>query len=679
MTDSNQTNPDDDKPGPDPKQRPEKEKEKRNPMRFSFFWVMMVLLAVLIMGQFLAGKPEGPTNTQFRQWVEEGRLRKLFVSPKRMRGEYRETTETGEERWVRFTLPRVTLEGDIAYLRDNNVNYTPEDDSEGLWQMLWWIFPLAIIIGFWIFMMRKMNPSQQVMSFGKSKAKVYAEKEVQVNFSDVAGIDEAVEEVKEIVDFLMEPEKFQALGARIPKGVLLLGAPGTGKTLLARAVAGEAQVPFFSLSGSDFVEMFVGVGASRVRDLFKQAVAQAPCIVFIDELDALGKSRGVSPVSNDEREQTLNALLVEMDGFDPNSGVIIMAATNRPEILDQALMRPGRFDRQIVVDKPDKKGREQILQVHAHDVKLDDSVDLALIAARTPGFAGADLANVINEAALLAARRDKKTVTMGELEEAIDRTIAGLQKKRNLMTEKEKEIVAYHESGHALVASMLPDCDPVHRISIIPRGMGSLGHTLQLPTDERYLLTVDELRSRMAVLLGGRAAEMIVFGQVSTGAQNDLERCSKMARRMVTEFGMSERMGPVSYEQERRSFLGWDPNGGRREYSEETGREIDEEVKILVMAAEDLALETLKDHRDFLERLAVRLAEVELIDREELEEILGIDSKAGEEAEPPETPAPTVSEAPPVDEAPAVDEAPPVDDPVTESGDEFDPGDEVER
>jgi len=489
MTDSDQTSPDDDQPQPDPKPRPEKEKEKRNPMRFSFFWVMMVLLAVLIMGQFLAGKPEGPTNAEFRKWVDEGRLRKLFVSKLRMRGEYRETTETGEERWVRFTLPRVTLEGDIKYLADNNVNYTPEDDSEGLWQMVWWIFPLAIIIGFWIFMMRKMNPSQQVMSFGKSKAKVYAEKEVQVDFSDVAGIDEAVEEVKEIVDFLMEPEKFQALGARIPKGVLLLGAPGTGKTLLARAVAGEAQVPFFSLSGSDFVEMFVGVGASRVRDLFKQAVAQAPCIVFIDELDALGKSRGVSPVSNDEREQTLNALLVEMDGFDPNSGVIIMAATNRPEILDQALMRPGRFDRQIVVDKPDKKGREQILKVHAHNVKLHEDVDLALIAARTPGFAGADLANVINEAALLAARRDRKSVTMGELEEAIDRTIAGLQKKRNLMTEKEKEIVAYHESGHALVATLLPDCDPVHRISIIPRGMGSLGHTLQLPTDERFLLT----------------------------------------------------------------------------------------------------------------------------------------------------------------------------------------------
>jgi cell division protease FtsH len=635
-----------DRPGPDVKQRPEKEKEKKSPFRFSFFWVMMVLLAVLIMGQFFAGKPDGLSNLEFKRCVEEGRIRKLYVSAKRMRGEYRDTApDTGEERWVRFTRPRVTLEGDINYLEDKNVDYHAEDDSDGLWQMLWWIFPLAIIIGFWIFMMRKMNPSQQVMSFGKSKAKIYAEKEIQVDFGDVAGIDEAVEEVKEIVDFLREPEKFQALGARIPKGVLLLGAPGTGKTLLARAVAGEAEVPFFSLSGSDFVEMFVGVGASRVRDLFKQAGQQAPCIVFIDELDALGKSRGVSPVSNDEREQTLNALLVEMDGFEPNSGVIIMAATNRPEILDQALMRPGRFDRQIVVDKPDIKGRELILEVHARAVKLGDDVDLAVIAARTPGFAGADLANIINESALLAARRDKSAVSMNELEEAIDRTIAGLEKKKNLMTAKEKEIVAYHESGHALVSSMLPECDPVHRISIIPRGMGSLGHTLYLPTDERYLLTVVELKNRMASLLGGRAAEIVVFGQVSTGAQNDLERCSKLARRMVTEYGMSEKMGAVSYEAERRSYLGWDPNGGKRDYSEETGREIDEEVKILVTAAEDLALKTLKDNRDLLERIAIRLAEVELIDREELEELLGFDKAIDDPDEPPTVPEPAAPEA----------------------------------
>ncbi len=637
MTDSDQTSRDDQQPGHDPKQRPDD--RKKGPARFSFFWVMMVLLAVLITGQFFAGKPDGPKHSEFKKWVEEGRLRNLVVSGKKMSGEYREKTDSGEDRWVAFTMPRVTLEGDIAYLRENNVDYTPESDTDGLLGVIWWIFPVAILIGFWIFMMRKMNPGQQVMSFGKSKAKVYAEKEVQVNFGDVAGIDEAVDEVKEIVDFLREPEKFQALGARIPKGVLLLGAPGTGKTLLARAVAGEAEVPFFSLSGSDFVEMFVGVGASRVRDLFKQAVQQSPCIVFIDELDALGKSRGVSPVSNDEREQTLNALLVEMDGFDANSGVIIMAATNRPEILDQALMRPGRFDRQIVVDKPDIKGRELILRVHARAVKLDPDVDLAVIAARTPGFAGADLANIINESALLAARRDKSSVTMDELEEAIDRTIAGLEKKKHLMTEKEKEIVAYHESGHALVASLLPECDPVHRISIIPRGMGSLGHTLQLPTDERYLLTLEELKNRMAVLLGGRAAEMIIFGQVTTGAQNDLERCSKMARRMVTEFGMSERMGPVSYEQERRSYLGWDPNGGKRDYSEETGREIDEEVKIFVTAAEDLALTTLKDNRDLLERIAIRLAEIELIDRDEFEEILGIEKKASAPDAVPETPA----------------------------------------
>jgi cell division protease FtsH len=624
MTDNDDRNDDETDPKESDGQKPRPDREKKSPARFSFFWVLMVLFAVLLMGQFFTGQPEGPTNTEYRDWVQSGKARNIVVSRNQIRGEHQETAESGEQRWVPFNLPRVTLESEVEFLDDLKVPYRREADRDSIWTMLWWLLPLGAIIVFWIFMMRKMNPGQQVMSFGKSKAKIYAEKEVQVDFDDVAGIEEAVEEVREIVDFLKEPEKYQTLGARIPKGVLLLGAPGTGKTLLARAVAGEAQVPFFSLSGSDFVEMFVGVGASRVRDLFKQAAQHAPCIVFIDELDALGKTRGVSPVSNDEREQTLNALLVEMDGFDANSGVIIMAATNRPEILDQALMRPGRFDRQIVVDKPDIRGREAILVVHARNVKLDEDVDLGVIAARTPGFAGADLANVINEAALLAARRDKSTVTMDELEEAIDRSIAGLEKKKRLMTGKEKEIVAYHEAGHALVASLLPHCDPVHRISIIPRGMGSLGHTLQLPTDERYLLTVDELRNRMGVLLGGRAAEIVIFGQVSTGAQNDLERCSKMARRMVTEFGMSERMGPVSYEAEQRSFLGWDPSAGRRDYSEQTGREIDEEVKLLIIAAEDLAVRTLEENRELLEKIAVRLAEVELIEREELEEILGV-------------------------------------------------------
>jgi cell division protease FtsH len=612
--------------------------------------VLLAIVAALLLSQFLTPSPERITWPKFVELVDGGRVRKVVVTPRLIAGEYRDTggakdareaATTDEAQWKPFRFPRVTQEGDVQYLNQKGVEYKSDEDSDALVTMLYWLGPLLLLlVVVWIVIMRRANPSQQVMSFGKSKAKIYAEKEVQVDFGDVAGVDEAVEEVREIVDFLQNPKKFQALGARIPKGVLLLGSPGTGKTLLARAVAGEAKVPFFSLSGSDFVEMFVGVGASRVRDLFKQAVQHAPCIVFIDELDALGKTRGVSPVSNDEREQTLNALLVEMDGFEANSGVIIMAATNRPEILDAALMRPGRFDRQIVVDKPDIKGREAILRVHARQVKLGPTVDLAVIAARTPGFAGADLANVINEAALLAARRDRKDVSMAELEESIDRTMAGLEKKKRLMTVKEKEIVAYHEAGHALLASKLPHCDPVHRISIIPRGMGSLGHTLQLPTDERYLLTVDELNSRIAVLLGGRAAEIVVFGQVSTGAQNDLERVSKMARRMVTEFGMSERLGAVSYEQERKSLL-WTEGMSGKDYSEQTAREIDEEVKRVVTEAETLALSTLTEHRSTLERIATRLIEVELIDREELGAILdGRPTAPAAPAAPPPLPPP---------------------------------------
>jgi len=620
---------------------------KKSP-RFSFGWVVLVLLLVLLVSQFLAPKPKRPTWPEFQEWVAQGQVEDVVVTKPRIFGKH--ITGAGEgavEQYEHFEFPRVTDQAlDIAVLDAAKVPWRSEIESDGFGGIIFWFLPLLVIAGILIFLMRRMNPGQQVMSFGKSKARIYAEKEVKVNFGDVAGIEEAVEEVREIVDFLREPEKFQSLGARIPKGVLLLGAPGTGKTLLARAVAGEAEVPFFTLSGSDFVEMFVGVGASRVRDLFKQAAQTAPCIVFIDELDALGKTRGTSPVSNDEREQTLNALLVEMDGFDENSGVIIMAATNRPEILDAALMRPGRFDRQIVVDKPDIRGREAILGVHAKSVKLDDEVDLKVIAARTPGFAGADLANVINEAALLAARREKKSVTMDELEEAIDRTIVGLEKKKRLMTKKDKEIVAYHEAGHALVAAKLPHTDPVHRISIIPRGMGSLGHTLQLPTDERYLLTFDELSSRMAELLGGRAAEIVIYGQVSTGAHNDIERVSKMARRMVTEYGMSEKMGPISWEQEQRSFLWADGTGSKRDFSEVTGREIDQEVKRVVEAAERLAIDTLTEHRDLLETIGQRLIEVELIEAEEFRQLIGETEEEPSPADAPE-PGEATKEEPP--------------------------------
>ncbi|HEX7118835.1 MAG TPA: ATP-dependent zinc metalloprotease FtsH, partial [Longimicrobiales bacterium] len=482
-----------------------------------------------------------------------------------------------------------------------------------------------------------------VMSFARSKAKIYADDDVKVSFGDVAGVDEAEEELKEIVEFLKTPKKYTSIGGKIPKGVLLVGPPGTGKTLLARAVAGEAKVPFFSLSGSEFVEMFVGVGAARVRDLFEQAKANAPCIVFIDELDALGKARGVGGImgGHDEREQTLNQLLVEMDGFDPRTGVIIMAATNRPEILDPALLRPGRFDRQVVVDRPDRQGREAILRVHAGGIKLAQEVELTEVARRTPGFVGADLANLLNEAALLAARRDKNAVGMDELDEAIDRVVAGLEKKSRLIDERERRIVAYHEAGHAIVAERVETADPVHKISIIPRGVSALGYTQQLPTDDRYLLRRQELIDRLTVLLGGRAAEELVFDEISTGAGNDLERASEIARRMVTEFGMSDALGPVHLSS-RRNALFLDaretPAGedGGRGFSEETARVIDAEVRRLVSDAHDRALDLLRGDREILEELARRLLEQEIVDREELRRLMGKPPREADEETRPE-------------------------------------------
>ena len=461
------------------------------------------------------------------------------------------------------------------------------------------------------------------MSFGKSRAKIYAEKEKKITFVDVAGIDEAKEELKEVVEFLKNPGKFQRLGGKIPKGVLLVGAPGTGKTLLARAVAGEANVPFFSISGSDFVEMFVGVGAARVRDLFGQAQNQAPCIVFIDELDALGKARGVNPMGrHDEQEQTLNQLLAEMDGFSANVGVIIMAATNRPEILDPALLRPGRFDRHVVVDRPDLGGREEILKIHAHNVTLSPEVDLKVIASRTPGFVGADLANIVNEAALLAARKNKESVEMADFEEAIDRVVAGLEKKNRLMSKKEKEIVAFHESGHAIMASFLPNADPVRRISIIPRGIAALGYTLQLPTEDRYLMTRTELLDRLAVLLGGRVAEEIVFGEISTGAHNDLQRTTDIAMSMVKEYGMSEKLGYVTFEKEKKPLFLPSSFFSSKEYSEETARQIDAEVKKIIDETYQRVKEILTSHKDKLEELARLLLEKEVVEEADLKKII---------------------------------------------------------
>jgi len=463
-----------------------------------------------------------------------------------------------------------------------------------------------------------------VLSVGKSRAKIYAEKEVKVTFGDVAGIDEAKQELEEIIEFLKTPDKFTRLGGKIPKGVLLVGAPGTGKTLLAKAVAGESEVPFYSISGSDFVEMFVGVGAARVRDLFGQAKENAPCIIFLDELDALGKARGAGNFGgHEEREQTLNQLLVEMDGFDANAGVIIMAATNRPEILDPALLRPGRFNRTVAIDRPDINGREEILKVHTRGVKVDSSVELRKIASLTPGFVGADLANLVNEAALLSARRGKENVGIDEFQEAIDRSVGGLEKKSRMMNEKEKRIVAFHESGHALVAASVDHADPVNKVSIIPRGIAALGYTQQLPTEDRYLMTKDELLDRLAVLLGGRVAEEMVFTDVSTGAQNDLQRATDIARSMVTEYGMSEKLGLATFTRERQAFFL--PTGApppRAEYSEETARTIDEEIARIMEATHVRVREVLTSRRKGLEALATVLLDKETITGQEMEELL---------------------------------------------------------
>ncbi|HEX4130334.1 MAG TPA: ATP-dependent zinc metalloprotease FtsH [Pirellulales bacterium] len=480
----------------------------------------------------------------------------------------------------------------------------------------------------WIFL-RRMGGAGSPMAFGRSRGKMYAQEDIGVTFEDVAGIDEAVDELREVVEFLKNPEKFQILGGRIPKGLLLVGPPGTGKTLLAKAIAGEAGVPFFSLSGSDFVEMFVGVGAARVRDMFQQAESKAPCIIFIDELDALGKTRGSSVVGgHDEREQTLNALLVEMDGFETNSGVIVLAATNRPETLDPALLRPGRFDRHVLVDRPDVRGREQILSVHVQNVKLDGAVNVKEVARITSGFVGADLANLVNEAALLAARKGKSAVGMEEFNEGVERVTAGLEKKQRIIHQDEKQRVAYHESGHALVAYSLPNTDPVHKVSIIPRGLGALGYVMQRPEGDRYLMTQGELESRIQVLLAGTIAEEMTFSDVSTGAQNDLERASEIARSMVMDYGMS-RMGRVNYRESARSpFLAGGEAPRERSHSEQTAREIDEQITSIINVALERVRRMLETRRPALEALAQRLIEREVIDSDELRQIIEENSPA---------------------------------------------------
>jgi cell division protease FtsH len=513
----------------------------------------------------------------------------------------------------------------VKLLDEKGIEYTGRYENKWIATLLAWVLPLAVFLVIWRYLLGRMAGGPQgVLSVGKSRAKIYAEKELKVTFQDVAGIDEAKQELEEIIEFLKTPDKFTRLGGKIPKGVLLVGAPGTGKTLLAKAVAGESAVPFFSISGSDFVEMFVGVGAARVRDLFAQAKENAPCIIFIDELDALGKARGVGPMGgHEEREQTLNQLLVEMDGFDANVGVIIMAATNRPEILDPALLRPGRFDRTVAIDRPDIRGREEILKIHTKEVKLGTSSELARVAALTPGFVGADLANLVNEAALLAARREKPAVGMEEFQEAIDRIIGGLEKKNRMMNEKEKGIVATHEGGHALVAMSVEHADPVNKVSIIPRGIAALGYTQQLPTEDRYLMTREELLDRLAVLLGGRVAEELVFTDISTGAQNDLLRATDIARSMVTEYGMSDRLGLVTYTREQQAiFLPTGSPPPPAEYSEATAQVIDAEVTRIVAETQERVRNILGEKRGDLEAVAGALLEKETVSGEELRELL---------------------------------------------------------
>jgi cell division protease FtsH len=599
-----------------------------------WYWVaafvaILAIQYVASLGQRVATIP----YSQFQQLVREGKVAEAGISDRFIQGTLKEPLPGGE---TRFATTRV--EPEIADDLDRHgVRYTGRIESTLLRDLLSLFLPILLFFGVWFFLNRRLGGAQGgLMQIGKSKAKVYVEADTGVTFKDVAGVDEAKDELREVVDFLREPERYGRLGGRMPKGVLLVGPPGTGKTLLAKAVAGEAKVPFFSISGAEFVEMFVGVGAARVRDLFEQARGKAPAIIFIDELDALGRARGMGAAygggGHSEAEQTLNQLLVEMDGFDSRSGLVILAATNRPEILDPALLRAGRFDRQVLVDRPDKAGRVAILNVHLQKVKLAPDVDAEKVAALTPGFTGADLANLANEAALLATRRGADAVTMSDFNNAVERIVAGLEKRNRLLNPREREIVAYHEMGHALVALALPGADPVHKVSIIPRGVGALGYTIQRPTEDRFLMTREELEHKMMVLLGGRAAELTVYNHLSTGAADDLRRVTDIARGMVARYGMSERLGNVAYERDGRSFLtGQDMAMGPRErdYGEETGNAIDAEVRTIVDGVLERTVALLRERRDALERSARRLLEKETLDEAELLEFAG---RAAEQA-----------------------------------------------
>ncbi|MGH0029872.1 MAG: ATP-dependent zinc metalloprotease FtsH [Myxococcota bacterium] len=569
--------------------------------------------------------------SRFLEYQAAGRVDDLSITSSGISGRL---VEPGEGELERFRTVRVDPEL-AARLAEDEVEFSGVQEDTWLTRIASWVVPFALILLLWMFLLRRFSQGAGLgggfMSVGKSKAKIYVEKDIAVTFDDVAGVDEAKEELAEIVGFLKDPGTYGRLGARLPKGVLLVGPPGTGKTLLARAVAGEAGVPFFSISGSEFVEMFVGVGAARVRDLFEQARSQAPCIIFIDELDALGRARGMGPMfgGHDEKEQTLNQLLAELDGFDPSQGVVLLAATNRPEILDAALLRAGRFDRQILVDRPDKQGRVAILKVHLRKVDLDAGVEPELIAALTPGFTGADLANLVNEAAILATRRRGGKVTMDDFTAAVERIVAGLEKRNRLLNEHERAVTAHHEMGHALVARAIPGSDPVHKVSIIPRGIGALGYTIQRPTEDRFLMSSRELMDKMTVLLAGRAAEVLVFGETSTGAADDLVKATNIARSMVTRYGMDEKLGMVSLESERSAFLDGGREfamGSRREFSEQTAHQIDCAVRDLIGQSFDRAMDLLERNRDALEAGARLLLEKETLQGDELPEVEGLDS-----------------------------------------------------
>jgi cell division protease FtsH len=608
----------------------------RQQFHFSiWYFLFMLLLISLFNTKFQAPKAEFIDYSVFKAKIQSGEIHRVQVGDKELTGflwtkaqyDNAQVSKMNAEAYPKdYRTRRIGDPGLVQLMDQKGIEYYSAATETGDWlsSLLPWVFPIVLMVLFWKYISKYVGKAGQgVMSFGANKAKLVAEGDTGVTFADVAGVDEAKAELVEVVDFLKQPQKYQAIGGKIPKGVLLVGPPGTGKTMLAKAVAGEAKVPFFKISGADFVEMFVGVGAARVRDMFKQAAEKAPCIIFIDELDAIGKSRGITVGGNDEREQTLNQLLVEMDGFDARTGVIIIAATNRPEILDPALLRPGRFDRQVLVDRPDLKGRIDILKIHAKEVRLDGSVDLEQVARGTPGFSGADLANIVNEAALLAVRANRERVLPQDFDNAIERVVAGLEKKNRLINAKERKVVAYHETGHAMLAAYTKGADPVHKISIVPRGIGSLGYTIQVPTEDRFLLTQEELLGKIDVLLGGRASEQVFFGEISTGASNDLARATEIARKMICDYGMSDKFENVVLSSQRSPiFLPGDTAPRQREYSESTQQYIDEEITQIIKSRYEKAIGFLEGKRESIDKIATRLLEAETIDEEEFKDLL---------------------------------------------------------